>query len=109
MTAEQLALDAQPTVAHDGRRPPLDVRYRDWLAANPAALAEVARTTRDLAATTGRRPTIARVWEELRDRVHTTGQPFRWDNSYRALAARDVMELYPDLAGVFRLRRRTTR
>lgn len=108
MTVEQLSLDAQPTVKMPARPETLDQRYARWLRENPGMLDEIARTTRELRAVTGRAPTIAKVWEELRDRVWTTGEPFRWDNSLRALAARDVMDRYPDLAGVFRLRRRTS-
>lgn len=103
MSAEQMTIDAAGEV--DVPRTPLPERYEAWKAANPHALTEVARTTRELWNATGRKPTIARVWEELRDRVYTTGEPYRWDNSFRSFAARDVMDLHPDLAGTFRTRR----
>lgn len=106
MTSVQDTIDAGPDVAMPEEPEPLDHRYRRWRYGNPWVLGEVARTTRELWEATGRKPTIAQVWEELRGRVHTNGHPYRWNNSYRALAARDVMALYPDLDGVFRLRER---
>lgn len=101
--AEQLTLDSAPVV--DVARSPLEARYRHWLAANPWVLDEVARTTRQLIAATGTHPTIAQVWEELRHRHHTAGDTYRFNNSWRAFASRDVMDRHPDLAGVFRVRR----
>ena len=100
---EQLTLNATSEVTVG--RPSLEERWRLFKAEHPYALAEVARTTRELMEISGRKPTVARVWEELRERIRTSGEPYRWDNSYRAFAAREVMEAYPDLDGVFRTRR----
>lgn len=103
MITEQLTLDASPEVAPPPR-PPLEDRWTAFKTEHPWALGEIARVTRELTSD-GRAPTIARVWEELRTRVWTSGDPYRWDNSFRAFAARDVMASYPDLDGTFRTRR----
>lgn len=105
MTAEQLALDAAPTVHLDGRPPATpQQKWARFAADNPHARHEIRRTTRqlldqDVAAT------IAVVWEELRYRVHTDGDPYRWDNSLRAPAAAWLRDRHPDLAVHMRTRR----
>lgn len=106
MTAEQLTLDAAPDVTGSSV-PSLDDRYRIWLADNPTVLDEIAATARQLR-TAGKRVSINRCFEEMRERVHTVGDKYVLNNSYRALAARDVMGHYPDLNGMFRLRERRT-
>lgn len=107
MTAEQLTLDSAPVV--DPPVPPrplsLDDRYRRWVEDNPHVLDEIADTARQLS-DRGKRLSINRCFEEMRERVHTVGDEFVMNNSYRAPAARDVMARHADLAGVFETRRR---
>lgn len=104
MTVEQLSLDSAPVV-EPPRPPSLDDRYRAWLAANPSILTEIAKTARQLR-DKGKRLSINRCFEEMRERVHTVGGEFVMNNSFRAPAARDVMVRFSDLAGVFETRRR---
>lgn len=104
MTPEQLTLDARTEV--DVRRLPLDERWRLFIADNPHLVGEITRATRALLAAR-RTDTIGlgAVWEELRYRVHTSGDPYRLDNSLRAPAARWLMENVPGLDGAYTTRR----
>lgn len=74
------------------------------LAANPWLLGEVVRTLRQLW-DAGKRPSMNRCWEEMRERVHTTGSEYRMDNTWRAPAARHVIRTHPEFAGVIEARR----
>lgn len=54
---------------------------------------------------------IAMLWETLRYETMLgatpgAGEPYRLNNSYRALYARLIMETEPDLAGIFETRTR---
>lgn len=100
----QLTLDDATAVPVDRRKLPPAQRWELFAADNPAAVAEVVSTARQLR-DSGLRVSIARVWEELRERVHTVGEEYRLDNSLRAPAARALMATYPDLDGVFQTRR----
>lgn len=106
-TVEQLSLDSAPVVEPPmpARPRTVDERYAAWVKANPGILDEIAKTARQLRGK-GHRPSVNRCFEEMRERVHTVGDEFVMNNTYRAPAARDVMDRCPDLAGVFETRRR---
>ena len=103
MTSEQLTLDAQPEVDVPGRGTPQQ-RWDRFVAANPHILTELVDTARQLTGM-GKRATIARCWEEMRERVWTTGDVWRLDNSLRAPAAAWMRDRHPDLAIHMRTRR----
>lgn len=103
MTGTQPSLLDQP-VDVDRTKLPLDVRYADWLADHPGIIDVLADTARQLVAK-GKRPTMNRCFEECRERVHTVGDEYAMNNSFRSFASRDVMELHPDLDGLFRIRK----
>ena len=103
MTGHQLDLLDTP-VDVDRSKLPLDVRYRDWIAENPHVLGVLADTARQLR-DQGARVSISRVFEEVRERVRTRGDEYQLNNSFRAFTARDLMDRYPDLDGLFRTRR----
>lgn len=100
---EQLTIGSQPAVDVDQGRGTPQQRWERFVAANPHAKAEIVATTRQLLRQ-GVRATIAVVWEELRYRVRTGGEPYRWDNSLRAPAAQWMREEWPDLARHMRTR-----
>lgn len=105
MVAEQLALDAAPTIHPDPQRPRTPAeKWRRFCHDNPHARAEIVRTTSALL-DQGVVATIAVVWEELRYRVRTDGDPYRWDNSLRAPAAAWLRDAHPHLAVHMRTRR----
>lgn len=105
MSVEQLDIYTQPHVAVQpaGRGTPQQ-RWDAFVAANPTIRRELVATTRQLI-DAGKRATIARCWEEMRERVWTTGSEWRLDNSMRAPAAAWLRDTHPDLAVNMRTRR----
>jgi hypothetical protein len=47
----------------------------------------------------GRRVTVNRIWEELRERIWTVGDCYRMNNTWRAPAAAWLKAEWPELAG----------
>ena len=74
--------------------------------AQPGLLPELARLARELKAMGRNRYSINGLFEILRwETRHTTGDlQLKINNNHRAFAARDLMQLYPDLEGFFALR-----
>lgn len=106
MSVEQLSLDSAPVVPRVPPRPlTVEERYERWIAANPHVIGAVADTARQLRGQ-GRRVSINRCFEEMRERIHTVGDEYVLNNSFRPLVARAVMDRFEDLAGVFETRRR---
>ena len=103
MTSEQLTLDAQPEVDVPGRGTPAD-QWRRACAMNPGLRAAFADTTRQLLEQ-GRRATANVVAEELRSRFYTVGDEFRFNNTWRAVAAAELRETRPELARHMRTRK----
>jgi hypothetical protein len=103
VTAEQLALDATQRPPATAPRTPTE-KWDAFVRANPHAKPAIVATTRALLAG-GHRATANVVWEELRRRVHTSGDPYRWDNSLRAPMAAWMRDAHPDLARYMRTRR----
>jgi hypothetical protein len=56
----------------------------------------------------GQRFSTKAGFEILRPEVNDSGSQYRLDNSFSALAARRLIEDYPDLDGVVELRRRVS-
>lgn len=104
MTVEQLTFDSQPELVPTARRGTPEEQWEAAVAANPWLVGEVVRTLRQLV-DAGKRPTMNRCWEEMRDRVHTTGSEYRMNNTWRAPAARHVIRLHPEFATVIETRR----
>lgn len=105
MPVEQLTFDAASKVDVERPRTP-DEKWAAFVAVNPHVLDELAATTRQLIAA-GKRVSINRVFEELRERTHTTGSEWRLDNSVRRPAAAALMERWPaEFKDVFELRKR---
>jgi hypothetical protein len=103
--ADQLTLDGA-VEKPDPRKLPPSQRWELFKAYNPHVLPEIRSTTVQLL-DQGLRVSINRVFEEMRERIHTVGSEWRLDNSLRAPAALDAMATYPDdLADVFETRRR---
>jgi len=101
---EQLTIDAQPTVDLPRTALTPQQRWERFVAANPHIKAELVATSRQLI-DLGKRATIARCWEEMRERVHTSGSEWRLDNSLRAPAAAWMRDRHPGLARHMRTRR----
>lgn len=104
MNIEQLTLDCAPELVTTPRRGTPEEQWEAAVAANPWLVGEVVRTLRQLV-DAGKRPTMNRCWEEMRDRVHTTGSEYRMNNTWRAPAARHVIRLHPEFATVIETRR----
>lgn len=103
--AEQLSLTSASSVTIDQHGPltPTEKWHR-FVVANPHAQPAIVHCCIQLLEQ-GKRATIAVVWEELRARVHTRGDVYRWDNSLRAPAAAWLRERHPSLARDMRTRR----
>lgn len=102
--AEQLTLDQADEVGVDPARLTPAEKWDRFVTANPHAKAAIVDTVRQLHRA-GRRATVAVVWEELRGRVHTRGDVYRWDNSLRAPAAAWLRHEHPGLARHMRTRK----
>lgn len=75
-------------------------RRNPWFISRLATMAYEARSRG------AKRVSMKALFELLRVQVPDTGSPYRLNNNWTALAARQVMEAYPDLDGVFALRKR---
>lgn len=53
-----------------------------------------------------RRLSMKQLFEEVRGQVTDQGTTFRLNNDWTALASRRLVELYPDLGGLFSTRKR---
>lgn len=105
MTAvEQLDIYSVPTVVPDVRPRTPQQKWEAFVTANPHAKPAIVDCCEQLH-DQGLRVTIAVVWEELRTRVRTSGELYRWDNSLRAPAAAWLRDDYPDLAVHMRTRK----
>lgn len=91
---EQLTMQLRPASPVVRSKLPLDERYRLWIADNPTILDEFAATARQLI-DAGKRCSINRIFEECRERVHTVGDEYVLNNSFRAFAARDLIASRP--------------
>ena len=102
--AEQLTFESQPDLVITSRRGTPQEQWDRAVAANPWLIGEVVRTLRQLA-DAGKRPTMNRAWEEMRERVHTRGAEWRMNNTWRAPAARHVIRLHPEFASIIQTRK----
>lgn len=99
---DQLTLDGAVAEIDRRKLPPAE-QWHLFKGDNPHVLPEIRCTAVQLL-DAGRRCSINRVFEEMRERVHTIGDEYRLNNSFRAPAARDAMATYPELADVFETR-----
>ena len=98
----------------------MDRLEREWLdfrEKNPGLIADLVRIARRLLAEArarGQKPKrlpIALVWETARfegKAVNPDGSPYRWNNTHRALAARAVARVDPELGSLIRVRARAS-
>ena len=78
-------------------------RWRQFRADHPEAWPAILEYLRGERERGERRLSMARCWEVLRGRF---GKGVRFDNSWRAIAARDVAAADPDLGALIETRRR---
>jgi len=104
MTVEQLTIESASDVTADPSSLTPQQKWDRFVATNPHAKSAIVHCCIQLLEQ-GRRATIAVVWEELRYRVHTSGDPYRWDNSLRAPAAAWLRVRHPGLARHMRTRK----
>jgi len=102
--AEQLTIQSQPSLVVTSKRGTPQEQWDRAVTANPWLVGEVVRTLRQLV-DAGKRPSLNRAFEEMRERVHTTGDLYRMNNTWRAPAARHVIRLHPEFASVIETRR----
>lgn len=108
MTGEQPLLEdaiaaAAPTTVRSKLTPA--EQWRLAVRDNPHLPGAVVDCVRQLRAQ-GRRVSMNRVWEELRERVHTVGDECQLNNTWRAPAADWLRQVDPDLAEGIETRRR---
>lgn len=99
--AEQLTLDQAGQVPTVPVTP--DEKWAKACVDNPHLKSAIVDCARQLAGQ-GRRVTVAVLWEELRTRIHTVGDVYRMNNTWRAPAARWLKATHPDLAVDMKLR-----
>ncbi len=90
-------------------RPTILARFHTFHADNPHIYGLLRNGARRLRTAGWEHYGIAALWEGLRyeSAVHTTGDDFKLNNSYRALYARMLMENEPELRGFFSTRTRS--
>lgn len=98
----------------------MDRLEREWIdfrEKNPGLIADLARVARRLIANAraaGREPRrigIGLIWEVARFEglaVNADGTPYVWNNSHRALAARALSRVDPEIGKLMRTRARRT-
>ncbi len=101
---EQLTIEQASEVHVDRTALTPQQRWQRFVVDNPHAKPAIVHACIQLLEQ-DRRATIAVVWEELRSRVHTRGDVYRWDNTLRAPAAAWLREQHPGLARHMRTRR----
>ena len=100
MTA-QASLNFTPPPSADVRDH--EANWRAFLAAHPDFFALLLSYCRNERSSGQKRISMARAWEAMRG---TLGRGVRLDNSWRAIAARDVMAADPQLGSMIEMRRR---
>ena len=86
-------------------------RFRQFHRDNPEVCACLARLSREARSRGAQRFAIATLWEVMRWEWYTatsgstTGDPWKLNNNYRSLYARQLMEQEPDLADFFETRK----
>ena len=88
------------------KEPSIEERYEAFHAENPHVLVEMLRMARERLARGDRRIGVKGLWEDLRSWLQTTGQPYKLNNSFTAIYARELVKLEPQLEGVIEFRRR---
>lgn len=103
----QLALDLSPLVTPDyAPDATIQERFEAFHEANPAVLSSLEALTRQYLASGRDRLAIGALFERLRweHDLHTTGDPFRLNNSFRSRYVRLMVERNPEWADVFATR-----
>jgi hypothetical protein len=100
----QLTLDARPAPDVVRHKLPPQEQWQLAVADNPHLPGAIVDCARQLQAQ-GRRATMNVIAEELRERLRTVGDQWRFNNTWRAPAGQWLLEAHPDLAGDIRTRR----
>ena len=88
------------------RRPTAEQAFAQFCRRNGWFLPRLAEMTYELRSRGQKRVSVKLLFERLRTEMADQGNTYRLENSFTALAARRVMELYPDLDGCFATRKR---
>jgi hypothetical protein len=104
VTAEQLMLpDAREVATVRSKLPPVE-QWELACADNPHLKRAVVDCAVQLAEQ-GRRVTVAVLWEELRSRIHTVGDVYQLNNTWRRPAAEWLVSVRPEFASSIKLRK----
>lgn len=90
-------------------RAAIEDRFAEFAKGNPHVLPEMLILARKRLDKGERRIGAKALWEELRSWLRTTGQPYKLDNSFTALYARELVKFEPRLEGVIEFRQRRTK
>jgi len=83
----------------------IEGRFLAFHTANPHVYAELRKMALQLISVGHPRLGIGMLWEVLRWRsMTTTGDPYKLNNDFRALYARELMDREPQFEGVFETR-----
>lgn len=97
-------MDHQPPPAVVRHKLPPDEQWQWAVRDNPHLPDAIADTARQLIGQ-GRRATMNVIAEELRERLRTVGDVYRFNNTWRAPAGAWLKTAHPELAGDIRTRR----
>ena len=98
-------ISAERSTRSDGRTASLEARFADFTHDNPHVMPEMLALARQKLARGQKRIGVKALWEELREhlRVKQLGD-YALNNSFTALAARELIRMLPALEGVIELR-----
>jgi hypothetical protein len=104
LTQAEARLIAQ---VHDecGELPPLLGRFLAFHRAQPHVYRAVLRLAEARVARGVRRIGMKGLWEDVREELESTGQPWAFDNSYTSLFARLILIQHPEWAALIETRK----
>lgn len=92
---------------------PIELAFREFHAKHPHVYYQLLRLSRQWVEAGHAKLGIATLYEKLRWEWHVAGlldkDGYKLNNNYKALYARMLMELNPELDGLFELRERTAK
>ena len=80
--------------------------FKQFRRRNPWFLSRIATMAYEQRSRGYQRVSMKGIFELLRTQLSAEGESYRLDNTWTSLAARVVMEQYPDLDGAFEVRKR---
>ena len=105
MARQGLMTSAIPTL-FDAPEDNHTVAWREFIRKHPFVMSRLIEETEKLVADGHTRVSVKHLFEIIRREVPRDGEPVALNNNFSACAARQIAEERPDLAPLFKMRRR---